>query len=176
MQRSVITLILFLLSAQCGFAGNITIGTSLIYTKTNDPSFDYIDETSDIEKPKSLLVGYGTNYKNIYLNVATNRLLSRREKKEVLIGDRVFISKAKLTYDSFQLGYRYNRLIPNIIGINAKLTRAVNGFTKTNYVFLRGVGLNIILTEDIIFNSFYILPNKEIYLEGGAGIGITYNY
>jgi hypothetical protein len=173
--RFVFILILLVLYG-CEAYASLTFGTSLIYAKINDPSYEYADERDNIEKPKSLVIGYGTNYKNIHLNIGTNRLLTKEDKRKIFIGKRAFFSKTKLTYDMVQLGYRYNRVIPNIIGINAELKRSFNQYKDIKHVFLKGIGLNFILTEELVFNSFYIFPNEEIYLEGAGGIGLTYNY
>ena len=183
----VIILILLLLIPSMGYAeGRFHVGANLIYSNINYPGAKFVSEYEDIKNPKqgfnSITVGYTTELDNkIVLDFTTNRLLNRYTSRSVTYNGTTLLAKAKLRTDIFQIGRRYDKLVPSVFIANTELNKWVyqdHVFLgrETNHTFLYGVNLNYFLHKDISSSIFYIFPNNEIGLESAIGLGINYYF
>ena len=170
---SILLVTISILLPQISKAG-VSVGVSNMYTKINDPSFDYVNEFEQIGKITSVNVGYTKRICNYTITASTNRLLNKSLRRQVVINNYIMTSKTKIVYDSLQLGYMIKRFSPSIFLANTKVTRSITGYKAVNHAFVGGVSLGYFLTKKINISAIYLLPNQELYLKSGFGVGVNY--
>lgn len=172
------------LAIQLAKADNLklNVGLNSLHSNINDPNYSYVNQYEDI---KNLNISAGATYifdNKIVLGFSTNRLYRPERKRTAENNSGVeFENKTKLTTDSFLIGYAYKRFIPSIFIANVRDQEAlyykgqqVGSSDKT--AILAGVNLSYFLTKEIAGSVFYVLPNQELNLESGFGVGINYYF
>jgi hypothetical protein len=128
----------------------------------------------------SLFYGYSYVHDNIVLSVNTNRLISQSNKETLKKDGQYFQGKSKVTTDTVNLGYRFNRFIPSLFISNAKIEKELmhneNLLLKTNqHSILYGAGVSYLPTKDLSLSSSFLAPNKEQNLKYGINLSVIYN-
>lgn len=188
MKRVLCLLILincFTCSASFAKSSSLVLGLSYLCTNTNDKDFDYINKYEEVKNPKeqlkNLSLGYSTFYKNFNSTLSTNRIFSRKSKRSVIrkADNILFKSQTKLTVDSLTLGYRVDRFNPAIVLANVTSSNhllyngSVVAYEKKSTI-VGGVQLGYFVTRNLIPSLVYILPNKELDLEGALTVNFNY--
>ena len=174
-----ITFIFLILFVSCNPAlAGVSVGTSLMYTKINDPVYKYTNELEQV-KLTSVNVGYFKTFNKLSVGAYTNRFLNRSLKRKVKANTTHFINETRTTFDALQFGYIFKRVMPTVFIANTKVDKKLfyQGSLlgrQTNHIFTYGAGLNYFLDKKTIVGLNYIAPNEEINMEGGLGIGINY--
>lgn len=156
----------------------ISIGSSVLYAKQNDPTIKF-KSNADQFKPTSLTVGYLKKLDNITIGIYTNRLINSKLKRRATNGTNDFDYYSATRYNLFQVGYIRKNIMPTLFVADTILKQElyfndVKISQRKNRVYLYGVGLNIFLDKNISFNINYIAPRESIGLEGGLAFGINY--
>ena len=156
----------------------ISIGSSVIYAKQNDPTIKF-KSNSDQLKPTSLTVGYLKKLDNITIGLYTNRLINSKLKRRATNGTNDFDYYSATRYNLFQVGYIRKNIMPTLFVADTILKQElysndVKISQQKNRVYIYGVGLNIFLDKNISFNVNYIAPRESIGLEGGLAFGTNY--
>lgn len=158
------------------------IGITSLYTNTNDPNYTYTNQYDGIKNISGNVgLTYITNDK-LVLGISTNRIYHPESERTVKNNAGIeFDNRSKLTADTFSVGYTYKRFIPSVFVSNVKsqeslyyYDRFIGSSEKTAFVY--GANLTYFLTKEIAGSVFYVAPNKELNLEGGAGLGINYYF
>ena len=156
----------------------ISIGSSVIYAKQNDPTIKF-KSNSDQLKPTSLTVGYLKKLDNITIGLYTNRLINSKLKRRATNGTNDFDYYSATRYNLFQVGYIRKNIMPTLFVADTILKQElyyndVKISQDKNRVYLYGAGLNVFLDKNISFNINYIAPRESIGLESGLAFGINY--
>jgi hypothetical protein len=157
----------------------VTFSTSVMYTKINDPAYKFTNEAEQL-KLTSLTLGYFKELKNnISVGAYTNRFLNKGLKRQVTANTTLFTNRTKTTFDAVQLGYRINRVMPNIFIANTEVDKKLyyQGSLvgrQTNHIYTYGAGLNYYLDKKATVGLTYILPVEEINMEGGLALSINF--
>ena len=156
----------------------ISIGSSVIYAKQNDPTIKF-KSNSDQLKPTSLTVGYLKKLDNITIGLYTNRLINSKLKRRATNGTNDFDYYSATRYNLFQVGYIKKNIMPTLFVADTILKQElyyndVKISQDKNRVYLYGAGLNVFLDKNISFNINYIAPRESIGLESGLAFGINY--
>jgi len=156
----------------------ISIGSSVIYAKQNDPTIKFKSNTDQL-KPTSLTVGYLKKLDNITIGLYTNRLINSKLKRRATNGTNDFDYYSATRYNLFQVGYIRKNIMPTLFVADTILKQElysndVKISQQKNRVYIYGVGLNIFLDKNISFNVNYIAPRESIGLEGGLAFGTNY--
>ena len=156
----------------------ISIGSSVIYAKQNDPTIKFKSNTDQL-KPTSLTVGYLKKLDNITIGIYTNRLINSKLKRRATNGTNDFDYYSATRYNLFQVGYIRKNIMPTLFVADTILKQElysndVKISQRKNRVYLYGVGLNVFLDKNISFNINYIAPRESIGLEGGLAFGTNY--
>jgi len=175
-----------LMTATHSAKADIFAGVSASYLNINNPSLEYIKESDKISGFNSITVGNSESYKDVVFTIATNRLLNQPLKSDMILNNAYFVKReSRVVYDSFQVGYklgslnpRLKNLIPSFLVANTMSNQKIwfNGkmTEQTNWAYVYGLNLNIFVDEKRFFSMTYILPNKELYLEGGLTVGFNF--
>ena len=168
---------LLVLTINDAFAG-LSVGTSISYHKINDPNFEYEREFEDVNKLKSINVSYVHHIDDIVLSVGTNRLINAESKRKIRIGGRLFNSSSSVEYDVITAEVRMGRWIPSLFLSNVTVEREIKDLNKyqSNTSFVYGPAVGYMLSQKIVISLNYLMPNNELYLEGGSSLGINYNF
>jgi hypothetical protein len=178
MIKTILTLLILATSCTPALA-TITLGTSIMYTKINDPVYKYTNEAEQL-KLSSINIGYFKEFKNkISVGAYTNRFLNKGLKRKVKANTTHFVNQTKITFDAIQVGYRFKRLMPNIFVANTKVDKKLfyqNTLLgeKVNHIYTYGAGVNYYLDKKYTVNLTYIFPVEEINMEGGLALGINF--
>ena len=156
----------------------ISIGSSVIYAKQNDPTIKFKSNTDQL-KPTSLTVGYLKKLDNITIGLYTNRLINSKLKRRATNGTNDFDYYSATRYNLFQVGYIRKNIMPTLFVADTILKQElyyndVKISQDKNRVYLYGAGLNVFLDKNISFNINYIAPRESIGLESGLAFGINY--
>ena len=156
----------------------ISIGSSVLYTKQNHPTIKFRGNTDQL-KPTSLTVGYLKTFDNITIGLYTNRLANSELKRKATNGVNNFDYYSYIKYNLLQLGYVKKNIMPTLFISDTILMQKlyynnVKITQQKNRVYLYGVGLNIFLDKNISFNVNYIAPRESIGFEGGLAFGTNY--
>ena len=156
----------------------ISIGSSVLYAKQNDPKIKF-KSNSDQLKPTSLTIGYLKTFDNITIGLYTNRLINSKLKRRATNGTNDFNYYSATRYNLFQVGYIRKNIMPTLFVADTILKQElyyndVKISQDKNRVYLYGVGLNVFLDKNISFNVNYIAPRESIGFEGGLAFGINY--
>ena len=156
----------------------ISIGSSVIYAKQNDPTIKFKSNTDQL-KPTSLTVGYLKKLDNITIGLYTNRLINSKLKRRATNGTNDFDYYSATRYNLFQVGYIRKNIMPTLFVADTILKQElyynnVKISQDKNRVYLYGAGLNVFLDKNISFNVNYIAPRESIGFEGGLAFGINY--
>jgi hypothetical protein len=156
----------------------ISIGSSVIYAKKNDPTIKF-KSNSDQLKPTSLTIGYLKKLDNITIGLYTNRLINSKLKRRATNGTNDFDYYSATRYNLFQVGYIKKNIMPTLFVADTIIKQElyyndVKISQDKNRVYLYGAGLNVFLDKNISFNINYIAPRESIGLESGLAFGINY--
>ena len=160
----------------------LTIGTSILYTKISNPDYNYVSEYERLGELDNFNIGYSHEINNINIHLSTNRLFNKEISRNVITKNHLtFNSKVKTTYDSLQLGYIKNRIMPAIFIANTEvrerlytLDRKIMLGEETKHTIIKGVNLVYFVNKNISANATYLLPDNELHLKGGLGFGMNY--
>jgi hypothetical protein len=172
------TIFIILLFTKPALAG-LSMGTSLVYTKINDPKYKYSNEYEQLTKLNSINLGYTKEYKRFNISLYSNRLFNKPIKRKVTYNNNTFTNETKTVYDAVQIGYRKGRLMPAFFMANTKIKKSlflgnVELGEEINNIIAYGLSVNYFLEKNIPISLTYIFPNKEVHMEGGLGVGINY--
>lgn len=188
-KNGIILLFLVLVSCQPAFARDFkfTLSTNALYANINDPRFEYKDEYQILKQfqifTKSISTGIAfspLDDKRFSVNIATNRFTNWKIDRK--LHDKQtnldYDYRTKTTLDSIYFGYRFGRVLPQLIIANMELQKKLyfaNSLVKKDYehTVLFGASLGYFLTKNLLVSSFIIAPNKALHLEVGAGVGAT---
>lgn len=193
MKKSVMKLItisfIFLLST-CNIvlANDVrwNVGISYFYANINDPEYDFVDKYETLKNPKdqfkSISVGLSKFYDNNFnWSISTNRLFNSEIKRSVKrkSDGLIFQNETKTTIDSLLLGYRIKRFNPSLIIANVEASKFLyynNSLVKyeNKRAIIPGINLGYFVTKNFVPSFSYILPNKELDLEGAFSLNINY--
>jgi hypothetical protein len=185
-----ITSFIFLL-INCNFAlaNEIrwNIGVSYFYANINDSEYDFVNKYETIKSPrdqlKSISVGLFKSYRdnNFNWSINTNRLFNNEIKRSVKrkSDNLIFQNETKITTDSFLLGYKIKRFNPSLIVSNIESSKflyynnSLVGYENKRAI-VPGINLGYFATKNFVPSFSYILPNKELDLEGAFSLNINY--
>ena len=156
----------------------ISIGSSVLYAKQNDPNIKF-KSNADQFKATSLTIGYLKKLDNITIGIYTNRFINSKLKRRATNGTNDFDYYSATRYNLFQVGYVRKNIMPTLFVADTILKQElysndVKISQRKNRVYLYGAGLNVFLDKNISFNINYIAPRESIGLEGGLAFGINY--
>ena len=183
-------LTLSILLSQCNIAlaekQAFGVGLSYMYANINDKDFDFINKYESVKNPKDQFRSVNFSSSVFYDNgfnttISTNRLLNNETKRTVKrkSDGLTFQNETKTTIDSITLGYKINRFNPVIVLANVGMSKHL--FYKNNLVgyekkhsIVGGFNLGYFTLTRFIPSVTYILPNKELDLEGAFSINVNY--
>jgi hypothetical protein len=187
--KSIIISFIFLLST-CNFvlANDVrwNVGVSYFYANINDPEYDFVDKYETLKNPKdqfkSISIGLSKFYDNNFnWSISTNRLFNSEIKRSVKrkSDGLIFQNETKTTIDSLLLGYVIKRFNPSIIIANVEASKFLyyNNFLvgyQNKRTIVPGFNLGYFATKNFMPSFSYILPNKELDLEGAFSLNINY--
>jgi len=187
--KSIVFSFAFLLSTHnFALANSITwnLGLSYIYTNINDPQYNFVDKYENLKNPKdqlkSISVGLSKFYDNNFnWSISTNRLFSGEIERSVKrkSDGLIFENKSKVTIDPFLLGYKVKRFNISLIVANVKASKFLyyNGSLvgyENKSAILPGFNFGYFANKNFIPSFSYILPSKELDLEGALSLNINY--
>jgi hypothetical protein len=188
--KKLIALSFIFLFSTCNIvlAGEIkyNVGLSYLYANINDSKFDYVDKYETITNPKdqlkSISVGISKFYNNNFnWSLNTNRLYNQEIKRTVKrkSDGLLFQNETKTTIDSLIVAYRVKRFNPGLLLANVEMSKflyykgSLVGY-ENKHAILGGLNLAYFATKNLIPSVSYILPNKELDLEGAVSLNINY--
>lgn len=187
--KSILFSFAFLLSTHnFALANSVTwnLGLAYIYTNTNDPQYNFVDKYENLKNPKdqlkSISVGLSKFYDNNFnWSISTNRLFSGEIERSVKrkSDGLIFENKSKVTIDPLLLGYKIKRFNISLIVANVKASKFLyyNGSLvgyENKSAILPGFNFGYFANKNFIPSFSYILPNKELDLEGALSLNINY--
>lgn len=161
-----------IISCDISYAG-FGIGIGTMYNNINDSRFKFQDSKETLFKPSSVNISYNKSFKNINFSVSTNRLINRDVKRMVIINNKFYAARFKTTYDLFQIGYNYKRLLPAVFLANTKQETTIIE-TETKHTFVFGTNFGYFVTNNLATSIVYLMPNKELNMDSSLGFGINY--
>lgn len=163
------------------------IGTSLLYTKINDPNYEFVNEYEQLKNPKyqlrSITFGHSVEFDNkLVIDLSSNRLFNKDISRSIkyLPTGSIFLNKTQTSIDSLSLGKRFNRFVPMFFIANVEISKSIYDgnslLVKTvNHTYFYGFNFITYVNKKISISLFVIAPNKVINLELGGGVGISYS-
>jgi hypothetical protein len=187
--KSIIISFIFLLST-CNFALSNDVrwntGISYFYADINDPEYDFVDKYETLKNPKdqlkSISIGLSKFYDNNFnWSISTNRLFNSEIKRSVKrkSDGLIFQNETKTTIDSLLLGYVIKRFNPSLIIVNVEASKflyynnSLVGYENKRAI-VPGFNLGYFATKNFVSSFSYILPNKELDLEGAFSLNTNY--
>ena len=176
----ILSIVFFLLAVSCNPSlAAVSFGTSMMYTKINDPVYKY---TNELEQAKltSLTIGYFKEFDNkISVGAYTNRFLNKGLKRKVKANATYYNNETRTKFDAIQIGYRIKRVMPSLFIANTEVDKKLfyNGTLvgrQTNHIYTYGGSINYFVDKKTSVGLTYIAPNEEINMEGGIGLGINF--
>lgn len=150
-----------------------SVGIGTLYNNINDSRFKFKNQEETLFKPSSVNVGYNKSFKNINLSISTNRLINTSQKRMVVINNKLYAARFKTTYDLFQVGYGYKRLLPAIFLANTKQETTIFN-TETKHTFIFGSNIGYFVNKKLATSIIYLMPNKELNMDSSFGFSINY--
>ena len=163
-----------------------SVGLSYMYANINDKDFDFVEKYELVKNPKDQLQSFNISSSVFYdngINIAfsTNRLFNKSIKRSVKrkSDGLIFKNETKTTIDSINLAYKVKRFNPGIVLANVGMSKhlfyndRVVGYEKKNAI-VGGFNLGYFATKHLLPSVTYILPNKELDLEGAVSFNINY--
>lgn len=147
----------------------------------NDPNYKYLDKYNFINGISS--INYGISYfdESYSITISSNRFLNFYSKSNVENKNNklLMLSKIKVESDTLNLNYYIDRFSigSSISNVNVKKQLFYKGNKvgeKENNTFVYSLNTGYFITKNIQTNLNYVLPNKELNLIYGIGIGINY--
>lgn len=189
MKSIIIISFIFLLST-CNFALSNDVrwntGISYFYANINDPEYDFVDKYETLKNPKdqlkSISIGLSKFYDNNFnWSISTNRLFNSEIKRSVKrkSDGLIFQNETKTTIDSLLLGYVIKRFNPSLIIVNVEASKflyynnSLVGYENKRAI-VPGFNLGYFATKNFVSSFSYILPNKELDLEGAFSLNTNY--
>ena len=159
-----------------------TVGSSIYYTKINDPNFDFIGEWNPIKNISSINLGVSAQNENIIYRVTSNRLFNRSVERKVRSkkNGQVFINKTNIVNDTFYLGYQINRIQPSLFISKAIVEKSLHSqggmILKQENIktILYGFNLGYSINKNTQILGTFVFPNRKLYLEAGLGLGVNF--
>jgi len=179
--KILISLILLLISAPAtALDFHPTIAIYSFYNRINDPNIDYYDDWKPIDNISSINLGLTLSHNNFTIGTTTNRLFNRTVDRRVKMrqSGKIYDSSMHIITDSVYLSYNVKRWQPSLFLTNARVKRGlyqndtVIKETKKTAI-LYGVSLGYFFTKNIQGSLVFVAPNKELFIEGGFGLGVN---
>lgn len=182
------TFIFFNFFFNYAFASSIkyNIGLSYLYANINDANFDFVNKYESITNPKDQLKSISFGISKFYDNnfnwsLNTNRLHNRQVRRKVRRkSDGVlFENGTKTTIDSLILSYKIKRYNLGLILANIQMSKSLYyrdslvSYNNKNTI-LGGLNIAYFVSKNFVPSVSYILPNKELDLEGAVSLNINY--
>lgn len=165
------------------------VGLSSIYTKINDPNYEYISDYEQIKNPfkdslKSFNLGVSKSFSNnLTISLNTNRLFSKEVKRTVRSkrNGAILLNRTRIKVDTFQIGKRFRRWLPMLFISNVEVDKSLWNDSRylgrqINHTFLYGVNVHYFILKDVSASLGYIMPNRELYLDSGFFTTINYYF
>lgn len=171
-----LTLLTFLLTflSTSTYAG-LVLSSGTSYQKINDSRFKFKNEFGTLTKFSNINLGYSKEINNFNFLFATNRFFNKTIKREVVIGNNIFLSKTKSRYDVLQIGYRKKALMPAVYLANTKINTTIID-KEIKHAILYGLSFTFFFDKNMSTSITYLAPNQEFNLDGGMGWGVNYNF
>ena len=166
--------------------GYTHLGTSLLYTKIDDPNYEYVNKKEQITSPEFTNVRFGETliYKNITFTIETNRLFSKELKRSVIHkkSGAVMLNKTKIIYDSISVGGEISEKT-NVSAFWANTNVEKKLYLQGNFLgseqktaWLYGLSANYFLLENVAATTTIIMPNNELDLDYGWSFGFNFYF
>lgn len=161
---------------------NSYIRTSLIYTQlSNSKPLNQYEQIKGLELAG---VNFGQTFyfdNNYVLQIGTNRLWNREQKRQLIINNKQILNESKITSDYIIISKRYNNHIPGIIISNSKLrsksyykTNLVDNSTKHSILF--GINYAKFMSDHVSWSASYIFGNNEFGFDYIIITGLNFNF
>jgi hypothetical protein len=158
-------------------AGNLNIGTNLIYAKINDPKLKFVKSFEP--EINTINISYSGNIKRFIYSIGTNRLNSSQTRAVTDLKGNIYQYKAKANLDSVSLGYAITKNIASFVSIgNLELKKTLynNFYHKKDFesAIIYGAGFGYKINNHSIGMTI-LFPSKAIKMEFASLINYSYS-